>query len=326
MWSRPERVAIAFGPNQVRLLVARGNGNLRPLHEAATPLPEGSLRPGLVSSNIAQPEAVAAALHRLLQGAREAGTLRKRPELVAVVLADAAVKLTIAPVEGAAPSRGDGVAMARWILRDLLPIPVEEARIDWAMLPGQRSNDAGEEGPPKWLLAVACKERVIEEYETVVEQLGWSVGRIVPWTLALSVGGDSADRAAASGGDSADRAAASGGDGAGRAAAASDESVEPATRLLLLCDTDGSLACLVEADGLPRFHRAWRRGVVADKVGAELETLQHYITDRLELSLRDAWLCGASQWVNEVGTACTQLGWRTQSFSHTTALLGALQG
>ena len=213
--------------------------------------------------------------------------------------------------------------MAYWLLRDLLPLEPEEARIDWRVLRQDaagggviRKGPSGDVAmePADWLLAVGAQAEVIREYESLVEGLGWSVGRIAPWTLAISVGSEAPNGRGASGkGDDPD------------AAAAGSSSAESSCRVLL-CEVEGNLACLVEAGGVPRFHRAWHGRVSAERVGEELAALQRFIVDRLELSVTEAVLCGSAEWVDEASGHCHELGWRARVAPPTTALLGVLRG
>ena len=89
---------------------------------------------------------------------------------------------------------------------------------------------------------------------------------------------------------------------------------------------DGSLACMVEADDVPRFHRSWRARVPAARLGQELPSLQRFIAERLEMSVDDVWVCGSDDWSAAAIECCDGLGWSARRFDHTDALLGALRG
>lgn len=173
-----ERVAIGFGPDRIRLLVGRANGSLKIRHADAEPLPAGALRGGLRAPAVEDPDAVRAALGALVQRAREAGRLRRAPELAALVLADGAVKMATAPIEGASPDTAEGERMARWVLRELLPSEPDETRVDWAI--------TGPESGARTLLSLGAAEAVVVEYEGLVRELGWEAGRVLPWTFAAS--------------------------------------------------------------------------------------------------------------------------------------------
>jgi hypothetical protein len=283
-------IAVSIVPGELRLLVARTNGAARPLHQLAAELPEGAVRPGLQAPNLAAGEAVAEALSRL---AKEAAATPERRGMLAVLIPDAAVRMALVPLEGGQPRRAEAEAMARWALRDLLPVAAEEARVDWALLSGD-GNGGGNGSTTSWLLALGADAAVIKEYEAAVEKLGGVVGRVVPFTLALAAG----------------------------AGAELDEG-EAGTARLVLCGAGGQMACLVEAAGVPRFHRAWR-GVPPD-MDLELPGIQRYVAQRLELEIVEAVVAGPEGWRQRAATACEALGWQTHLRSSWTAHIGAVQ-
>ena len=279
------RMAVSIVPGELRLLVARTNGAAQPVHQLGAELPEGAVRVGLRAPNLADPSMISDALRSL---AEEAKTDRERVGLVALLIPDAAVRLALVPLEGAEPRRAEGDAMARWALRDLLPVEPSAARIDWAVVAGQDEPEA------KWLLAVGAEAEVVREYESVVERLGWVAGRVVPLTMGLAVGaaGASVDEDA----------------GAGR---------------IVLSAVGEQLACLVESGGVPRMHRAWR-GMEPD-LDLELPNIERYVGQRLGLSIAEAVLAGPEAWRQRAAPACEALGWRVREISRWSAHLGAIQ-
>lgn len=284
LWGRRQRLAIGFGPDRLRLLVARGNGTLEVLHSGSAELPAEALRGGLQVPAFGDREAVAAALEACVQEARAAGHLRRRPELVALVVSDGTVKMAATPLEGPEPARAEGDQMARWALRDLLPIEPEQTRAVWSVL----SGGGDEQGGSKWLFSLGAQEALVREYEALVAEVGLNVGRLIPWTMAASAGAD----------------------------AGSD---------LVLCDGDGTLASMFAADGVPRFHRAWRARVPAERLGHELPALQRFVADRLEMSLGRVWLCGADDWTTTAAAVASSLGLEAATVSPEQALMGALR-
>jgi hypothetical protein len=280
---RRERVAIGFGPDRLRLLIARGNGKLEVRHEDAEPLAQGAIRAGLRAPGFGNEEVVEAALRLLIERARQGGHLSHRPELVSVLISDGAVKMGLAPIEGDAPSRAEGESMARWVLKDLLPIDPEAARVDWSIV------ESEEEEPARWLIAVGADAERIAEIEDLVGRFGWQVGRVVPWSFAVAVGaGEASDRG------------------------------------LTLCEGDGALSCLFEADGVPRFHRAWRAEVDPSGLDLELPSLQRFVADRLEMHTARAVLCGGERWREAAALACADAGLAAVHVTPAQALIGAL--
>ena len=278
-----ERVAIGFGPEMIRLLIARGNGTLEVRHEDAEPLPEGTANAGLRAPAFNNPEAMEAALRRLVERARAAGHLGSRPELVSAVIPDGAVKIGLAPIQGEPPGRTEGEQMARWVLKDLMPIDSEQARVDWAVLQEQAEDGA------HWLVGIGADAERVREIEEMVARFGWKVGRVVPWSLA----------AALSAGDASEHG-------------------------LTLCEGDGALSCLFEAEGVPRFHRAWRAAVDPSELDAELPALQRYVADRLEMTTARAVLCGEESWRAVAASACAVAGLTAVTLTPAEALTGAL--
>ncbi len=300
-WGSKERVAIGLGKDRLRLLVARGNGSVRVAHSDSRALPHGALRSGLRAPVSADRQVIAAALNELLDDARAAGLLRRRPDLVALVITDGSVKVAAAPIEGKIPGAAEGSRMARWVLRELLPAEADTARVDWAIMatPGAAAAE-----PDRWMLSVGGDAELLREYEALVDPFGWTVGRIVPWTLAAA-SVDYGDTTQAES-DSAD----------------ADES----PRRLILCEADGTLACLFEAGGVPRFHRAWRARVDGDCVAEELPSLRRYVNDHLEMTIGHVCLCGTVDWSTAVAAACDAVDLEVRRVKPEEALAGALRG
>lgn len=282
-------IAVGIVPGEVSLLVARANGAVEPLHQLSAALPEGAVRAGLQAPNVIDGELVAERLGGL---AAEAGGKRERGGLVAVLLSDAAVRLALVPLEGADPRPAEGDAMARWALADLLPVAVAEARIDWSVV-----VERGGEQAARWLLAVGADVAVVREYEAVVEHAGWTPGRVVPLTLALAVGADDAGDAAST--------------------------VDPTAARIVLSGMGGQVACLVEARGVPRLHRAWRGS--DPELEVELPAVQRYVHTRLGLGIVDAVVAGPDDWRRRAAAGCAALGWTVRQPSAWAAHLGAVR-
>ena len=300
--ARPQ-VALSLDAKEVRLQVAQSNGVLHSIHRSRVALPEGVLRPGLKFPNVIDAEAIEVALACLIAEAKEEGVLARAPKLVALLLPDPAFRMAVVPLEGEIPGRAEGDAMARWALRDLLPVDTDAARIAWAVC--EPRNNA-----PGWLVATGAEAELVREYETLVEAHGWTVGRVMGWSIALTQGAEMVlnGTAETSGGlDQGWSEATSGADG----------------RLVLTSSGDG-LTCLVEAEGVPRFYRAWRGSVPVARVAEELPPVERYVKDRLELSVRQALLCGSQQWTTDVSAFCEAMGWEVLTLSRWTALMGAL--
>jgi hypothetical protein len=292
LFGRRDKVALGFGAERVRLFVGRGNGRVQQLFADARELPAGALRVGLRGPVVADREAVVGALQELLGAARSEGLLARAPESVALLVADGTFKMALAPLAGDPPRRADGDRMARWLLRDLVPVPEAEIRASWSVLDADDSQSGGRQ-----MLSIGGVAVVIDEYEALVAELGWSVGRLVPWSFAAAAASRGPDSAPA----------------------------EP-QRDLVLCDADGTLGALFQAGGLPRLHRAWRAPVAGAGVGAELPALQRYVNDHLETTIARVWLCGSAEWTGPAQEACSRAGLAVQALTPEAALCAAVEG
>ncbi len=300
-WASKERVAVGLGKDRVRLLVTRGNGSVKVVHSGFRGLPEGALRGGLRAPVSTDRQALATLLSELVDEARNAGVLRRRPDLVALVITDGSLKVAAAPIQGEVPRVTEGGRMARWVLRELLPVEGDAARVDWSIMTTPAS--AADE-PGRWMLSVGGDASLLQEYESLVDPLGWTVERIVPWTFAAASVEDGV-QASPEGEPTADD--------------------EPARRLIL-CEADGTLACLFEAFGVPRFHRAWRARVAGDRVADELPSLRRYVNDHLEMTIGQVCLCGTADWVRAAAAACDAVDLEVRQVSPEEAMAGALNG
>ena len=242
-------------------------------------LAAGDVRPGIANSNLRASRAVAFALKGMWN---EAGLKRRRIETVSLIIPDQAVRMAFVPLEGREPRSAEGAAMARWALRDLFPPETDDCRIDWAILSSESLPDG--EG---WLFTLAAAVDVVREYEAILEGLGLSAGRVIPMTMALA------------------------------AAAAPTRAPTPGTARIVLSEIGGLVAALVEADGVPRLHRAWRRPP-AD-LGADLRAIDRYLEQRLELKIVEAAIAGGKRWRRQVTKACEALGWHATPVSRWSA-------
>ncbi len=278
-------IAVSIVPGELRLLVARTNGSVQPLHQLAAELPEGAVNAGLRAPNLAEPETISEALRGLVDEA-EAG--RERGRMVSVLIPDAAVRMALVPLEGAAPSHAEGESMARWALRDLLPVEPGSARVNWSVVQEESTELAA-----KWLLVIGADATVVQEYESVVEAVGWTPGRVVPLTLGLAVG------------------------------AGVEADADPGMARIVLSGVGAQVACLVEAGGVPRLHRAWR-GAGPD-LALELPNIQRYADQRLDVSIDEAVIAGPDGWRQRAAINCEALGWRVHVCSSWSAHIGAVQ-
>ena len=78
---------------------------------------------------------------------------------------------------------------------------------------------------------------------------------------------------------------------------------------------------MVEADGVPRLHRAWR-GKPGD-LTAELRAIDRYLRHRHDLRISETVVAGPGRWRARARRSCAVLGWRYVEVSRWAAHEGA---
>lgn len=281
---RRAHAAILAAPGELSLAVVGPGRNQGMPKQFSCRLPPGYIVSAIHAGNVREREAVAFALRALWNHARVS---KRKLGALSVIIPDQCVRMTSIPLAGPAPAPAEGDAMARWALRDLLPGDGGDFRVDWAMLTGIQSPEE------RWLFALAAASDLVREYEEVAERLGMSVGRVVPVSLAVAAG---SPQTAAH---------------------------EPGTARLVLCGTGRLPAALLEADGIPRAHRAWR-GQPVD-LRADLAAIDAHARNRLGLRVAAALIAGPPRWCAKVAAICTDLGWQASVTTRWAAHRGALR-
>jgi type IV pilus assembly protein PilM len=137
---------------------------------AVEPLPLGAVLPSPVEMNVAQPDAVRSALRRVFSRVtgHEHGLVLLVPDLV--------VRVFILPFD-ALPRRADeALPLLRWRLKKSVPFDVDETVVSWM-------RQAGKDGNLEIVTAVA-RQKIIREYEEIVEASDANVGVVLSSTLA----------------------------------------------------------------------------------------------------------------------------------------------
>jgi type IV pilus assembly protein PilM len=137
---------------------------------ATEELPAGAVMPSPVDANIPQPEALKSALRRLF------GRVPHHGGPLALLIPDPVVRLFILPFETLPRSAEEALPLLRWRLKKSIPFDVEETVISWM-------RQQGRDGKLEVMAAVA-RQRIVREYEQVVESLGASIGIVLSSTLA----------------------------------------------------------------------------------------------------------------------------------------------
>lgn len=131
-------------------------------HAIAT-LPPETVTPALGTLNLTDPARVTGAVKHVLEA------LGGRPRRAALVVPDAAAKVSLVRFEKVPARVTDLEELVRWQVKKSAPFPLEQARVSFT--PGQQAPDGAQE----FVVAVSRND-VIEQYEQVCEAAGLSVG------------------------------------------------------------------------------------------------------------------------------------------------------
>ncbi len=162
-----------------RVIAARAADSRQVLELCSTSeLAPGCVVPDLTEANLRQREAVVSALREVL------GHVGARSRDVTAVLPDAAVRVALLDFETLPSKREEAEGVVRFRLRKSLPFDVDKAKVSYQ---AQASN-----GAVRVVAAIALNS-VVEEYEAVIREAGFSPGVVLPSMLA-AVSGAPADR------------------------------------------------------------------------------------------------------------------------------------
>lgn len=137
---------------------------------AVESLPAGALTPSTVETNITQPDAVRAALGRIL------GRVPDRGAPIALLVPDLVVRVIILPFDNLPRKADDALPLLRWRLKKSVPFDVAETVVSW-------TRQVGREGNLEVVTAVA-RQSIVREYEQAVESLDAHAGVVLSSSLA----------------------------------------------------------------------------------------------------------------------------------------------
>jgi len=163
---KPELVC-EIGPDRVIAGRRDRDGRLSPY--TWRDVPAGSVAPRLVGSNVVSPEALKTAVG----GALDA--VASRGKDVILVIPDASVRIILLDFESLPEDLEEALPLVRFRLRKSLPFDVEQAAISF-----HASRSAGQ---VKTVCAVTPRA-VISEYESIVSDVGYTSGVVLPASLA----------------------------------------------------------------------------------------------------------------------------------------------
>jgi type IV pilus assembly protein PilM len=137
---------------------------------AVEALPAGSVTPSPVETNITQPEAVRAALRRVFNRVPVNGSS------LALLVPDSVVRVFIMPFESLPRRASEALPLLRWRLKKSVPFDVDETVLSW-------SRQSGRAGGLEIIASIA-RQRIVREYEEIVESLGARAGMVLSSSLA----------------------------------------------------------------------------------------------------------------------------------------------
>jgi type IV pilus assembly protein PilM len=136
---------------------------------AARELGPGSVVPDLVDSNLRQRSAVKTSIEEVLGGV--AGRTR---DVIAIV-PDAAVRVMLVEFDTLPSDEQEAMGVVRFRLKKSLPFDVDKAKV---------SYHAQKVGDEVKVVAAVAMSSVLDEYEALFHELGYSPGVVLPSTLA----------------------------------------------------------------------------------------------------------------------------------------------
>jgi hypothetical protein len=135
------------------------------------PLPSELITPSLTELNVAEGQALSGELRSLMKSAGCKGGP------VVLALPDTSCRIGSQDFEALSGTPSETRQLLCWRLKDRIPFPIQEARVDYQPLPGQKSGTR--------LLYLLARETVIAQYEALVASVGLEPIRTITRGLAL---------------------------------------------------------------------------------------------------------------------------------------------
>lgn len=137
---------------------------------AIEPLPQGAVMASPVDTNVVQPDAVRSILRKVLSRV-PAGNAP-----LALLIPDPVVRVFILPFDTLPRRADEAISLLRWRLKKSVPFDVDETVVSWM-------RQTGRAGGLEVVTAVA-RQRIVKEYEELLQPLGASAGVVLSSTLA----------------------------------------------------------------------------------------------------------------------------------------------
>jgi len=171
------RIACEIAPE--RVIAARANDAGTSIDVLSTrTLPSGALVPGLDGANFTNPSVVRDAVADALS------SVSGRGRDVIVILPDSAVRIVLLDFDSLPEKQQDADAVVRFRLKKSLPFDIEDSALSYDV---RRSNGAVR------VIAAVTPTAVLQEYESIFRDAGYSPGVVVPSMLSALSPVDAAD-------------------------------------------------------------------------------------------------------------------------------------
>ncbi len=148
---------------------ARAGGGLEGV--AVEPLPAGAVVATAVETNLADANAVRAAVGRAFE------RLKAKPQEVALLVPDAVIRVFVLHFDVFPRSPAEALPMLRWRLKKSVPFEAEETLISYMR---QAPIEEGVD-----VVTGLARLRIIREYESLMESAGMAPGVVMTSTLAV---------------------------------------------------------------------------------------------------------------------------------------------
>lgn len=169
----PPPVAIEIAPTHVAAVaVAGGGAEVRLGAWAVERLSEGAVVPSLTAANLVRPQEVAAAIASALS------RLAQRVRRVALVVPDAAAKVSFVRFKDVPSRAADLDELVKFQIRKAAPFRVEDSQVSYAA--GDRSADGQE------FVVVQARRDIVTEYEQACQSAGAVAGVVDLSTFGLA--------------------------------------------------------------------------------------------------------------------------------------------
>lgn len=169
----PPTVGVEIAPRRVTVVAIERDGTALAMVGSATiPLPETVLAPGLNTSNVLDPSALADAIRRGL------AAVGRRTRRIVLAVPDPVGKVSVVRFENVPTKEDDLAQLIRWQVRKTAPFRLEDAQLTYA--PAAPTPTGGRE-----FLVVVARRDLIEEYERVCQAAGVHAGVVDLASLSL---------------------------------------------------------------------------------------------------------------------------------------------